>query len=302
MNTTTTIGNHVDVPSGTNLTIVPLKGATKSFYGITYTPLNAQYPGCGGTLGDVVEDIKALSQLTTRLRLYGMDCDQASHTLEAIKQLKVNMKIVVTIWVDENPVTYKRQYDLFWKLLKDYGTNNLLGVSVGNEAIFREQSNATDLGARMSDVRSQLKAKVFTTDLGDNFKSDLIKSSDEAWANVHPYFAGVTASTAADWTWKFYDEHIGKPARAAGRIGVISETGWPTKGETKQNSIPSMANLQRFVDDFVCQTNAKDIPYYFFEAFDAPWKVAMFTELEGNWGILTKDRKPKVNFPNCPLK
>ncbi|KAI9593949.1 glycoside hydrolase family 17 protein, partial [Syncephalis fuscata] len=280
----------------------------KSFYGITYTPLNAQYPGCGGSLGDVVEDIKVLSQLTTRLRLYGMDCDQASHTLEAIKQLKVNVKIVATIWVDENPVTYKRQYDLFWKLLKDYGTDNLLGVSVGNEAIFRQQSNATDLGSRMSDVRSQLKAKgyssipVFTTDLGDNFKSDLIQASDEAWANVHPYFAGIDVSGAATWTWNFYENFIGKPARAAGKKGVISETGWPTKGDSKDKAVPSTDALQRFLDDFVCQSNAKGIPYYFFEAFDEPWKVAMFTELEGNWGLLTKDRKPKVKFPDCQVK
>ncbi|RKP23842.1 glycoside hydrolase superfamily, partial [Syncephalis pseudoplumigaleata] len=286
-------------------TIVPSPDLVKSFYGITYTPLNAQYPECGGSLGDVIEDIKVLSQLTTRLRLYGMDCDQASHTLEAIKQLKVDMKIVVTIWVDENPVTYKRQYDLFWKLLKDYNTDNILGVSVGNEAIFRKESNATDLGARMSDVRSQLKARgfatmpVFTTDLGDNFKADLISESDEAWANVHPFFAGINVSEGATWTWDFYERFIGKPARSAGKKGIISETGWPTKGEAKQNAIPSRDGLQRFLDDFVCQTNAKGIPYYFFEAFDAPWKVAKFTELEGNWGILTKDRKPKAKFPKC---
>jgi exo-beta-1,3-glucanase (GH17 family) len=123
----------------------------------------------------------------------------------------------------------------------------------------------------MSDVRSQLKAKgygtipVFTTDLADNFKTDLIESSDQAWANVHPYFASVSITKAAEWTWNFYEEHIGKPARTAGKIGVISETGWPTKGDAKGDSIPSMANLQRFVDDFVCQTNTKGIPYYFFE-------------------------------------
>ncbi|RKP07789.1 glycoside hydrolase superfamily [Thamnocephalis sphaerospora] len=266
-------GNRVDVPSNTNLTIVPSPDLPKSFYGITYTPLNAQYPECGGTLGDVIEDVKVLSQLTTRLRLYGMDCEQATHTLEAIKQLKVNVKIVVTIWLDENEKTYDRQYRLFLEMLD----NELAS-------------------------RGHPKIPVYTTDIGDVFTEELIRGVDSPLANVHPFFAGITASTAADWTWKFFEDRINGPARKQGKTGIISETGWPTRGDAQDQAVPSVESLQRFLDDFVCQSNAKGLEYYFFEAFDEPWKAAKFIEREGYWGILTKDRKPKVKFPDCKTK
>jgi exo-beta-1,3-glucanase (GH17 family) len=300
-------GNHVDVPSSTNLTIVPMPDLKRSFYGITYTPLNAQYPECGVTLGDVVEDVKVLSQLTTRLRLYGMDCNQATYTLEAIKQLKVNMKIVVTIWMDDNDETYKRQSDLFWKMLEKYGDDNIIGVSVGNEVMFRKQATEAELISRIGKVRQELRKRgysmpVYTTDIGDVFNEKLINATDAPLANVHPFFAGVSAEEAAEWTWKFFEEHIHSEARALGKTAIISETGWPTRGDPEEGSVPSVKNLQRFIDDFVCQSNEKGIAYYFFEAFDQPWKEVMFLEREGYWGILDKNRKPKVKFPDCNVK
>jgi hypothetical protein len=70
----------------------------QSLWAMAYTPEGSQLPGCGNNLSEymrmnavellfwmindraasVIEDIQLMSQLTTRLRLYGADCNQSA--------------------------------------------------------------------------------------------------------------------------------------------------------------------------------------------------------------------------------
>ncbi|RKP13297.1 glycoside hydrolase superfamily, partial [Piptocephalis cylindrospora] len=281
---------------------------SRSFYGLAYTPLSAQFPWCGSTLREVVEDIKILSQMTTRIRLYGMDCQQADFTLEAIRLLKVPMTVVVTIWVDSNATTYQRQVDSLWSTLATHGTDLIEGIAVGNEALFREEITLSNLTSRMSTIRSQLQTRgykavpVLTSELGSLYTTGLIQASDVSLANIHPYFAGGTVQEAPAWTDTYFTSNILNPSKALGKPSIIGEVGWPTAGASQNSSVASVANLQYFIDNYLCQANAKGMPYYFFEAFDEPWKEKTFTLLEASWGLLAaKTRKPKVKLPKCPL-
>jgi len=57
--------------------------------------------------------------------------------------------------------------------------------------------------------------------------------------------------------------------------------------------------LQTFIDTWLCDANTKQLPYYFFEFFDAPWKVWPGSAVEGFWGLLTIDKRLKVKLPDC---
>lgn len=87
----------------------------------------------------VIRDIQIISQLTTRIRLYGADCNQSALVLEAIKQTKVNM----TVWLGDYTIptddhaAYKRQRDDIVDAIKTYGTDNVGGVTVGNEFMLK---------------------------------------------------------------------------------------------------------------------------------------------------------------------
>ena len=121
-----------------NLTINKDPRLSQSFWGIDYTPLGTQIEhGCGVTQADVIEDLKLMSQLTSRIRIYGMDCNQAGLLMNGLKELKLDMGVVFTLWVDKNQTTYERQYATFWEVIGRYGTDQVLGVSVGNEGKLR---------------------------------------------------------------------------------------------------------------------------------------------------------------------
>ncbi|KAG8838099.1 hypothetical protein FRB91_007791 [Serendipita sp. 411] len=55
----------------------------KSFWGMAYTPPGAIMPECGANITAVRKDMEKLSQLTTRLRLYGSDCNTTSLVVSA---------------------------------------------------------------------------------------------------------------------------------------------------------------------------------------------------------------------------
>lgn len=233
-----------------------------------------------------------------------MDCNAANYTLNAIRLLKVNMTTLLTLWVDENDSTYNRQKKILFDVIEEYGSSQIEAVSVGNEVLYRNKTAETSLIEKMKSLqeefdRRHLQIPITTTDLANLLDQDVIDAEDIVMANIHPYFGGVDVADATNWTMKFNQKQLVKPAKAEGRsVTGIAEVGWPSSGKTNGDSIPSVANLQAFVNDFVCTANSAGVKYYFFEAFDEPWKKKE-NELEGSWGIMDEYRNLKVRIPVC---
>ena len=70
--------------------------------------------------------------------------------------------------------------------------------------------------------------------------------------------------------------------------------------ESNGASYASVANLQIFLDTFVCQANQNGTGYFYFEYADEPWKDVQFGGVEGWWGLFNSDRTLKdVTIPDC---
>ncbi|KAG0258555.1 hypothetical protein BG011_003222 [Mortierella polycephala] len=282
----------------------------KAFYGIDYNPAKSLMPWCGVTLQNVVDDIILMSQLTNRIRLYGMDCAQADLTFQAISALNLNntMKVVLTVWIDKDPATNQRQYEMLFKVLDTYGTDMVQGISVGNEVLFRGDMALIDLSEIMKNVRATLKTRynkvipVFTSDIGNKLDASVAAVSDELFGNLHPYFSGTAVSEAANWTISQYNDVILGNPTSTGLKGAISEVGWPSAPASavyQTYAVPGIANTQAMIDTFICQANTAGIPYYWFEFKDEPWKNDPSVPVEPFWGIFDKDGNLKIKIPDC---
>lgn len=301
----------------------------KSFYGIAYTPPGSQLPNCGNKLGEVITDIQLMSQLTTRVRLYGADCNQSALVLEAIKRTKVDMKVFLGIYPvpDDNGAAYKRQRDVVQSALQTYGTDHVAGITVGNEFMLnyvtehssdKDPNSATaNKGAailidNIQDTRKMLSdmnlnIPVGNSDAGFYFNTQVLESVDYGLSNVHPWFANVSEQDSAGWTYQFFKDTNVDPANALSNKPkmYIAETGWPTKSSdvAKESNGPghaTMAGLQTFLDTFICQANTNGTGYFFFEYSDEPWKDAQFGGVEGWWGLFNSNRTLKpVTIPDC---
>lgn len=213
---------------------------------LTY-PRDSLYPSCNQTLKDTIIDMQLLSQITTRIRLYGADCNQTALVLEAIKQTKTNIKVYPAIYlVDKDEVAYQRQRTAIQEALQTYGTDHILGITVGNEFMLNyltahgggSNTNGTQglaasaiLKTRIADIRQLLQSMninlpVGTSDAGAYFNTDLLGAVDYGYArishrirmedpdeaflssmsNVHAWFAGTTIQDSANWTFTFFQE------------------------------------------------------------------------------------------------
>ena len=293
----------------------------KVFPGIDYTPMNTQYPDClkdPPSPNNITRDLAVLSQMTNTIRLYGTDCNQTEMLMHSIDQLdlKDNIKVWLGVWIDNNDTTNTRQLEQLYKILDNYDAKPFLGVIVGNEVLYRKDKSETELAAIIDDVRSNLTSRsisipVASSDLGDNWTAELASKVDYVMANIHPFFAGVTADVAASWTWNFWQTHDTAFTTDASK-NVISETGWPSQGGTDcggadtctDGAVAGIDEMNKFMDTWVCQALANSTNYFWFEAFDEPWKLKYDTagkNWEDHWGVLTADRvlKDGVEIPDC---
>ncbi|TKA71605.1 hypothetical protein B0A49_10174 [Cryomyces minteri] len=299
----------------------------KVFPGMDYTPLNAQYPDCLSnppSQNNITRDMAVLSQLTNAVRLYGTDCNQTEMVLHSINKLGLkDMRVWLGVWLGNNDTTNARQLDQMYKILDDHGGDPFAGVIVGNEVLFRKDLTAAELGTVISGVKTNLTAKniklpVATSDLGDNWTAGLANEVDIVMANIHPFFAGVTPDTAAGWTWDFWQSHdaIYKTSTASSYpTNVISEVGWPSGGgndcgtgaactSPTSGSVAGVKEMNTFMDNFVCQSLKNGTTYFWFEAFDEPWKTVFNTKTEqweDKWGLMDANRNLKsgIKIPEC---
>ncbi|KAM0265341.1 hypothetical protein ACHAQJ_000181 [Trichoderma viride] len=294
----------------------------KVFPGIDYTPLNTQYPGCltlPPSQNNITRDVAVLSQLTNKIRLYGTDCNQTQMVLHSISQLEMtsDIKVWLGVWQDNNGTTNARQLEQMWDILEQYGDDPFEGIIVANEVLFRKQFTVASLGELLDDVRTNLTSKkldlpVATSDLGDDWTQALADDSDYIMANVHPFFSGTTATEAADWTYSFWKDHDGPFWKSDTSKNIISETGWPTAGgqdcggpsTCTHPAVAGIDELNTFMSDWVCQALENGTNYFWFEAFDEPWKVIYNTpgeEWEDKWGLMDANRNLKdgVKIPEC---
>jgi len=216
--------------------------------------------------------------------------------LNAIKLTKVDLKVYLGNYIQlANDESYQRQKVAIEDALKKHGTDNVAGVTVGNEVMLNYclDQGTTDANdpivkpasdyiiASIADTRSSLAAigfgdiKVGNADAGSYFSTAVLEVSDFGLSNVHPWFAQQTVTASVQWTWDFFQEQNVQPASLLANKPemFLAETGWPS-GSAWENTTnsgagvggeASVANLQIFLDNFLCQSNTQGIKYFYFE-------------------------------------
>jgi exo-beta-1,3-glucanase (GH17 family) len=265
------------------------KDLHKVFPGMDYTPWGVQYPLClkyPPSQNNVTRDLAVLSQLTNTVRLYGTDCNQTEMTLHAIDKLGLtDMKVWLGVWIDTNQTTTTRQLNQLYNVLDDTKDPSIFkGVIVGNEALYRAGPDIAtaekNVISYIEDVRSALKKRsldmlVATSDLGDNWNAQLVQAVDVVMSNVHPFFAGVNVDVAASWTWSFWQNHDVSLTAGTDKKQIISEVGWPSGGgkdcgespvcdSDTPGSVASIANMNTFMSDWVCQALENGTDYFWY--------------------------------------
>jgi len=80
---------------------------------------------------------------------------------------------------------------------------------------------------------------------------------------------------------------------AGGKPVIISETGWPNRGESFHGAVPSERNAISYFVNAQHWSAEDDIPMFYFSSFDESWKVGAEGDVGAYWGLWDKDEKLK---------
>jgi len=159
---------------------------------------------------------------------------------------------------------------------------------VGNEGLGLRYSKKI-LSQRMAELRRITGRPVTTSEPIDAYFSGpnrdwLLLHSDWLFPTAHPYWASrVDPREAVHWIISRHDYL----AATSGKIVLIKEAGLPgmgTSGKVNDRQI-----------EFFDALESTGIPFFYFEAFDQPWKSSFEKKpgIEAHWGLFDNAGSPK---------
>jgi exo-beta-1,3-glucanase (GH17 family) len=224
-------------------------------WAMTYTPYAKD--GQCRTSTEIAADIKKISEMGfTTIRSYSTDCGVFEYVVPECQ--KYGLKVIYGIFLEGGGAGGKGPFssyansqleDIKNKAPKD----SVAMVIVGNECIFNNNCQASELGSYLDYVRKELQGCGFPSDIAvtttepvgtwEDHGAALCDHVDIFTVQVHPYF---TASVSAEMAGDFAASQLAQAAKvcpeAAKKGTYITEIGWPTSGNSNGKAVASPEN------------------------------------------------------------
>ncbi len=235
-------------------------------------------------------DMKLLAPYTRAIRTYSSTSGVELVPAAAAEQ---GLKVTVGAWLDKDLERNEREVRNAIDLARRH--NNVNGIVVGNEAIFRGEMKVEDLVKTIQRVKRSSPVPVTTGEIWSVWRDhpELVSAVDYIAVHILPYWEGVSETAAVDAAIGAYD--LLRRLYPGKRI-VIAEFGWPSGGYNMKKANPGRLEQAVVVRDFVNRAEAFGIDYNLVEAIDQPWKVAIEGGVGAYWGIFDASRQPKFSW------
>lgn len=269
--------------------------STEQLKGIAYGPFReGQSPeqGIYPTLSEVRQDMPLLKLVSNGIRTYG--CRHLETVITATRE--ISLPLTLGVWLSGN--AEEDSTEIACAVSQAQANPHVVSIVVGNESILAGQLTITQVCTYTQQMRESTGLPVTTAEPWhiwvDN--PNLAACVDYLLIHIHPYWECQPIENAV----AFVQEKYGLvKAQYLGKAVVIGETGWPTAGTGREGhcgpmSTPSPEQQSLFAADFLDWAEQESVGFYYFEAFDEPWKCESGrAEVECHWGIYDANRVPK---------
>jgi exo-beta-1,3-glucanase (GH17 family) len=257
----------------------------KPFAGIDYSPRNINFSRQATVPeAQIAADLAILAPLTDRIRTYS-----AGGGMERVPDVakKFHMRVAMGLWLGPDKAANATEIASGLAAVRR-NPGVVDKIIVGNETQLRHDLTEDELRAYLRDVRKAvggLGIEVTTAETWSEWLKhpNLGQDCDVIGAHIIPYWDGVAYKDGAAIVAERY---AALQAQFPGKKIVILETGWPSRGQTRQGAEPSVKAQSTFFNMFLPLAAARGYDYYALESFDQPWKAADEGEIGGAWGLL----------------
>lgn len=167
-------------------------------------------------------------------------------------------------------------------------------AAVGNEVLYRNDLTMEQLLDYIKTVKKRTnQIPVGYVDAYYEFveRPEITDICDVILCNCYPYWEGTAFEDSLQHMRHMYNQVKGA---ADGKRIIITETGWPSKGEGLSGAKPSRENAMKYFINANLWSMDNDIELFYFSSFDEAWKVNSEGDVGAYWGIW--DSKGNLKF------
>ena len=250
--------------------------------------------------GQVVGDVLSENQIRRRLDIVAphtkwirsFSCTEGNELIPEIAHEK-GLKTLVGAWISHDKVKNEKEIQKLIALAKE----GLVDIAaIGNEVLHRQDISEQELLHYMKQVREALpdSIPVGYVDAYYQFldRPALVDACDVILINCYPFWEGAENSLALPYLNRMME--LTQQA-VKGKKVIITETGWPSKGENIGTAVPSEKNAMNYFIAVQEWASQKDIEVFYFSSFDESWKTNQEGAVGAGWGIWDKNEKLKFD-------
>lgn len=219
-------------------------------------------------------------------------CTEGNEFIPIIAR-EYGIKTLVGAWLGNDPEVNQREIEGLIKLANE-GFVDI--AAVGNEVMYRKDLSEVELLEFIKKVRDEIPnaIPVGYVDAYYEFtiRPRITEACDLILTNCYPFWEGSNIEYSLAHMKSMY--HQAKSV-ANGKKIIITETGWPSQGESYKDSHPSRENAIKYFINSQLWSQAENIEIFYFSSFDESWKVGAEGEVGAYWGIWDKNEKLKYN-------
>ncbi|HAD11510.1 MAG TPA: glycosyl hydrolase [Saprospirales bacterium] len=258
-------------------------------HGLCFSPYTE-----GQSAGDTLSE----SQIRRRMEIIAphtkwvrsFSCTQGNEWTPKVAHEK-GLKTMVGAWISHDKERNEREIQALVQLAND----GLVDIAaVGNEVLQRNELSEQELIQYLQRVRALLPKHIPLgyVDAYYHFlnKPALVEACDVLLINCYPFWEGADNDHALSYMQQMYE--LATQA-AKGKKVIITETGWPSKGQSVQAAYPTAANAMKYFIHTQQWAGLNNIELFYFSSFDESWKLHHEGEVGTQWGLWDIHEKQK---------
>jgi exo-beta-1,3-glucanase (GH17 family) len=283
-------GVNFDTYSNKELNNLWRKTLDSGMHGICFSMYeDGQEPGDTITEAQVERRIKILKPYSKWIRSFS--CIEGNEHIPRLAH-KHGLKTMVGAWLSDDDEKNEEEINALIALANE-GCVDI--AAVGNEVLYRNDLSLEALLDFMKRVRAAIPEHIPVGYVDAYYEfsvhPELVEHSDVILSNCYPFWEGCPEAYALNHMQQMYGQAMDA---AKGKKVIITETGWPSKGESLKGADPGEEHAMKYFINTQAWAKKSNIDVFYFSSFDESWKVGPEGEVGAYWGLW--DKKEKLKF------
>ena len=200
------------------------------------------------------------------------------------------LNTMVGAWIGKNSEENEKEINALINLV----SQNLVDIAVvGNEVLMRDEQSEEQIIEYIARVKkANPNVIVGYVDAYYQYiqRPKLVEACDVILINCYPFWEGCKIESSTAYLKEMY---TATKNVANNKPVIITETGWPSEGNSVEAAKPSKVNSMQYFVNANSWAEKEQVPVFYFSSFDESWKVHHEGDLGARWGIWDKNEKLK---------